>query len=327
MELTLYVPGLLLTEAIRADTLFDLEAPALSMLLGRGQRHEPPRDWLARQFGLKAPLPAASLRKVGAGGTATGTSLCLDPVHWQVGRDGISLTAVFPDNEEADELIAAVQPLLAEWGILSASSPCHWELALSRSLMLETRPLADCLGLPVDPGLPAGLDGVAWRKLIAEIQTVLHAHPVNRRRELHGALSINSLWPWGLGSLPDSVACDFDVAWSNDPVVAGLCAQAGMPCVPPPDRYLPATGAVLCQLDLLEKPARTPDALAWRSALMQLDSDWIAPAMAAIRRGELLDLQLVGSCLHEENRCVTWSLVRGNLWRFWRRPQSLTGLA
>lgn len=67
MQLTLLVPGLLLPDAIRTDSVFDLSAPALSLLLGRGQRRELDANWLASAFGLPPPLPAAALRKVGAG--------------------------------------------------------------------------------------------------------------------------------------------------------------------------------------------------------------------------------------------------------------------
>ena len=67
MHLTLYVPGLLLPDEIRTDSVFDLTAPTLSLLLGRGQRRELATDWLPDAFGLAPPLPAAALRKVGAG--------------------------------------------------------------------------------------------------------------------------------------------------------------------------------------------------------------------------------------------------------------------
>lgn len=354
MELTLYLPGLLLPEAIRDDSLFDLTAPALSLLLGRGQRHQEASDWLAQRFGLNDPLPAAALRKiaaqggisektalapavpqkVGAGETAAGTFLCLDPVHWQVGRENITLTAVSVDAAEAEELLAALQPLFADWGELSASAPGQWELMLQRSLLLDTQALPVSLGRPVDAALPGGPDGPAWRRLITEAQTRLHAHPVNRHRELRGAPAINSLWPWGAGHLAAPTHSDFSVVWSADAVLAGLCAAADTPCLLPPPAYLPASGAVLCLLDQLEEPARRFDALAWRAALQQLDNDWIAPAMAALKKGECQALRLVGTDLHANlqatpdsgPRCVTWSLVRGNLWRFWRRPLPLTTL-
>lgn len=329
MHLTLLVPGLLLPEAVLVDTVFDLKAPALSLLLGRGQRVATVPDWLERAFGLAAPLPAAALRKVGRGETAEGVWICLDPVHWQVAREGISLAdpaQLELTAAEAAALVAAVQPLLAEWGELAAGSPQHWELRLARSLLLETRPLADGIGLPVDPGLPAGLDGEKWRHLLAEMQTVLHAHKINRQREARGQPTVTSLWPWGVGSLPQQAPAAFDVVWAADPVVDGLCALADVPCIAPPARFQPASGNVLCRIDNLVGPARTRDGLAWRAALTALEHDWIAPAVAALKKGECRALRVVGTNVHGAPRAAGYSLVRGNLWRFWRRPRMLSAL-
>lgn len=329
MQLTLFIPGLLLPGEILTDTVFDLATPALSQILGRGQRHALDPDWLPRAFGIVGPVPAAALRKVGAGGTAEGAWLCLDPVHWLVGREGVTLADPAPldlNEEEAAALRDAVQPLFAEWGELSASTPLHWELRLTRSLLLETRPLADCIGLPVDPALPAGLDGQEWRRLLAEAQTLLHAHKINQQREALGKPVINSLWPWGLGSLPENMQTRFTVAWSDDPVVAGLSAHAGIPCLASPGEFHPASGDVLCHLDALIQPARALDALAWREALLQLEREWLTPAVAALKKGECSALRIVGASVRGTPQAVMYSLVRGNLWRFWRRPLPLTEL-
>lgn len=354
MQLTLLVPGLLLPDTVRNDTVFDLEAPALSLILGRGQRHAGDTDWLCEAFGTAPPLPAAALRRlgasaatraasppesaglevggpiVGAGGTASDAWLCLDPVHWQVAREGIHLADPADlrlEDDEAAALIAAVQPLFTPWGEITASQACHWELRLARSLLLETRPLPACIGSPVDPALPGGLDGAEWRRLLTEVQTVLHAHPVNRQREALGRPVVNSLWPWGFGSLPDKPRTDFTVGWSDDPVTAGLCAHTGIPCLRPPARFQCATGNVLCQLDWLAHAAYTLNALGWRLALLKLEQEWVAPALAAMKRGECQALRLVGTGILGDARAVVFSLVRGNLWRFWQRPLPLSELA
>jgi hypothetical protein len=329
MHLTLFVPGLLLPGEILADTVFDLTAPSLSLILGRGQRNDLPLDWLAGTFGLTNPLPAAALRKVGAGGTASGEWLCLDPVHLQVSREGISLADPIHLDltaEESAALIEAMQPLFATWGELSASHPLHWELRLHRSLLLDTRALADCIGLAVDPELPAGLDGQEWRRLLAEAQTILHAHQVNRQREALGKPLVNSLWPWGQGKLPEKVHTDYAFIWSDDPVIAGLSAQVNIPCIAPPPCFQASGGEVMCHLASLVNPARMHDALAWRHTLMMLERDWLAPSVAALKKGECKALRLIGTDVHGTPKSVVYSLVRGNLWRFWRRPLPLTDL-
>ncbi len=341
MRLTLFVPGLLLPGEVHADTVQGLAAPALALIAGRGRRGSLPADWPAAAFGLPAPLPAAALRKLGAGEAATaneprhrqaaeGESLCVDPVHWKVSREGVTLddpACLALDAAEATALIAAIQPLFADWGVIVATRPEHWSLHLHRPLALATRPLPEAIGQPVDPRLPGGADGKAWRARLAEAQTVLHAHPVNRARDAASRPTINSLWPWGQGALPPSACCDFTAVWSADPLVAGLCACAGIPCGAPPESFAPAEGHLLCCNETLAQPARALDALAWRSALLALEQHWLAPALAALRTGRLRELRLIGTRLGAAPATAAFTLTRGGLLRFWRRPQPLTALA
>lgn len=328
MHLTLFLPGLLLPEAILEATVCDLDAPALSKILGSGKRNVLPGDWLPGAFGLER-LPAAALRKVGAGGTAPGEWLCLDPVRWQVSPEGVTLAnpaRLGLDAEESGDLLAAVQPLFAEWGTLSASAPGRWELRLNRPLSLETQELPAAIEQPIDPRLPGGPDGPTWRLLLAEAQTVLHARPVNRRREETGRPTVNSLWPWGQGPLPEKIQARFAAIWSDDPVIDGLCRQAGMPCVAPPERLEPATGPVLAFVETLAAPARGLDALAWREALLAVERDWLAPALQALKRGQCTGLRLIGTRLGRAPESVAWALKRGDLLRFWRKPRPLAEL-
>lgn len=323
MHLTLMVPGLLLPVEILENTVYDLKAPTLSLILGRGERRNLPGNALTGAFGL-GHFPAAALRKVGAGGTAQGDWICLDPVHWQVSPEGVTLdepSKLALDATENAALLEAVQPLFADWGEISASAPGRWELRLSRPLSLETQELPVAIQQPIDPRLPGGPDGAAWRRLLAEAQTVLHAHPVNRRREEAGRPTINSLWPWGQGASPANVRPAFDAVWSDDPVLAGLCKLAGVPCLQPPTHCGPASGRVLTVIDSLAAPARTLDALAWRDALLAFERDWLAPALASCRT-----LRLVGSRCGTAPAPVAFEYKRSDRLRFWRKPRPLTEL-
>ena len=335
MKLTLYLPGLLLPQPVLDDTAYDLAAPALSRMLGRSMRRDLPENWLCDAFGVPSPLPVAALRKVGAGGTATGEWICLDPVHWRVSREGITLddpAHLKLDDKESQALLDAVAPLLADWGVLSASSPGTWELQLSRPAALETPPLPAAIDQNITPRMPAGPDGGEWRRLLAEIQTILHAHPVNRRREemekggQGGRPVVNSLWLWGAGKLPATAATEFTVAWANDPVLAGLALMADIPCIAPPEQYQPASGNILSVVTALEAPARSLNALAWREALLEIERLWIAPAVDAVKRGHCPQFEIVGAASGVPARAISLTATRSGLLRFWRRSQPLTML-
>lgn len=331
MHLTLLVPGLLLPVEILENTVHDLSAPSLSTILGNGARHVLPADWLPGAFGLDH-LPAAALRKVSPGETAQDDWICLDPVRWHVSAEGVTLddpAKLELTDAEAAALLEAVQPLFADWGELSASAPGRWELRLRRPVALETQPLPTAIHQAIDPWLPGGADGPAWRRLLAEAQPILHAHPVNRQREAENRPSVNSLWPWGAGRLPESIQSKFEMVWSDDPVVAGLCRHANRPCLPPPDYSPSASGFAghgLAILDHLAPPARTLDALAWREALLAFERDWLAPAVATLKRGECRSLRVIGTRLGLQPAAVAYELKRGDLLRFWRKPRSLTAL-
>jgi hypothetical protein len=321
--LTLFVPGLLLPEEILAATTFDLTAPALSLILGRGRRVEITAEMPAALFGLKR-LPVAALRKVGAGKAAEGDWLCLDPVHWRIGARGATLDdpkhLALTDDENA-ALLEAVAPLFADWGALSSSQPGHWELRLARPLALETQPLPHALHQPIDPELPAGADGQAWRRLIFEAQLLLAAHPVNRQREETGLPTINSLWPWGQGALPATVAKPFGRTLGADASLMGLCRLAGIDCQPAPPCFTPELEDALVVIEALATAALGYDALAWREELMKLDRDWLAPALSA---GS--EITLIGQRLGSAPIAVAFHWKRGDRLRFWRKPRPLTEL-
>jgi hypothetical protein len=332
MQLTLFVPGLLLPKQVLSDTVFDLGAPTLSLMLGRGRRRVLEPDWLPAAFGQTPPLPVAALRKSACepGMQAGETWLCLDPVHLQVTREGVTLAdpaRLDLTAEEAAALVEAVRPIFAELGEISSSAPNQWEIRLGQPFAPETRPLPEAIGQAVDPGLPGGTDGRQLRRLLAEAQTVLHAHPVNRRRDELGQPTVNNLWAWGQGALPAALRTEFQVVWSRDVMVAGLCAQAGIPCIAPPDGFQLASGRVLAVVDALARPALALDALAWRDALLAFERDWLAPAVARLNSGCCGELRLVGARVNGLPAAAALTLRRRDAWRFWRRPAPLMALA
>ena len=71
----------------------------------------------------------------------------------------------------------------------------------ARALQFTVGDPALIAGRDVYGHLPDGADGPFVRRVLTELQMVMHDHPVNRARERAGRLAANSLWLWGGGVL------------------------------------------------------------------------------------------------------------------------------
>ncbi len=332
MRLTLCLPGLLLPRQALLDTVSDFQLPALMRLLGQGRLHRdiPTAHYVrVMQRWELEELPAAALRLFGEGGEPEADDwICLDPVHLGVDRRGVKLEdpaqLALTAAEDAD-LRAAVAPLFAGLGELSATRPGHWHLRLAGGgFALVTRALPDAIGGYVDPALPGGHDGADWRRLLAEAQIVLHAHPVNRARDAAGRPTVDHLWPWGEGRLQGRFAAPFDALWTHDSVLLGLARASSIAGRPPPAAFEKAPGNVAVVVDDLATPARRLDALAWRETLARIERDWLAPAVDAVMRGRCSSLHVAA---FGADASLDIDVSRLDLLKFWRRPQPLARLA
>lgn len=168
----------------------------------------------------------------------------LTPVHWQAGRD--TVTALPPallnlPDADALTLLAALQTLCdGDWR-LEADTPLRWRLFHPSLADLPTAALERAAGRNVDPWLGAPPAARPWRRLQAEMQMLLHTHPVNAAREAAGLPAVNSVWLHGTG--------------------------APLPARPTPHLQLSHA---------LTAPALAADAEAWRAAWAALDAGPIA---------------------------------------------------
>lgn len=277
----------------RADREPDAAPGLLPMLAALFQ-------WPGRQ------LPAAALMRQHAVGDAGQDAwLCAEPSWAEADINGARLMAcggLELDADEAGALAAALRPLLGDAGaLLELTTPSRWHLRLPQGARLpDFQPPDRVLGDDLLPHLDG--DGALrrWRRLFNEIQTELHAHPVNARRRAAGKPPVNAVWFWGGGALPGWVRTGLGAVFSDDPLATALAAQAGIAARPLADfdRAEPATGQAWL-LDLGQQ-ALQPDAWA-----MLLD---------LLGRGPFVSLELNFACGRR------YRLRRWHRWRFWRRP-------
>jgi len=191
------------------------------------------------------------------------------------------------------------------------------------SCAAATREPARCIGQDIGAALPAS---PALRRLGAEMELWLHAHPVNLARGERGELPISTLWLWGGGPPCGALAAATDQdahLFGSDPYVDGLASANGVRAAALPNRVgdlLAATAQrVVIVLDLANETAGASFNVG--AALAALDARWILPAIKLAARGRIGSLRLLAN-----DRCL--SFTRSDHLRFWRPARrGLAGLA
>lgn len=199
----------------------------------------------------------------------------LSPVHWQVGRDHLTMgdpAELDLDEAESRAFLDALRPLFESEGWLCAwGAPTRWYLAHESLTALPTASLDRVVGRNPDLWLPDAPSARPLRRLVSEVQMLLHTHPLNDAREARGALPLNSVWLSGCG-------------------------------VRQPEQATP-----LRVLDALRAPALRGDLSAWRAAWVALDASVLAEA----RQTGLEALTLCGEhhAQHYVARPLSWLQV------------------
>lgn len=325
----LVIPGLLWPKDSINDITRGLGLPALATLLGRGRvvrRHALPFEhWLCHAFGVQSPeMPCGALRLSGEGiDPGSDGWLCVDPVHLRFSRDTLVVGGAAEldlGQDEAEQLAAVLGVHLAEFGELVVPHPRRWYLRLQHPARITTNAVSTVTGRTIEPFLPQGDDARAWRRFINEAQVLLHNHPLNAAREAEGRTTVNSLWPWGAGTLPPGASAPAAHVHADHPLAHGLAKLAGVAASPVPARPDDAVPGSLTLLEHLGEAARSLDAPAWRASLAELEEHWFAPLLAALRSRRLPGLRLTAL---GDAASIDVTIGAGDLWKLWRRPKSL----
>ncbi|MEQ6290419.1 hypothetical protein ACFPAG_07325 [Vogesella sp. GCM10023246] len=333
MKLTLIIPGLTWLDAHDGrEVSQNLPLPALTTLLARGQRQAQASSaaaLLQQTFALPQLALAADLAAASGLETRGRHWLVADPVNLRVDRDRALLGDVGIMNlsqQEATTLVASLNKLFAEDGFaFHAPSPQRWFLSLPVASGAEFSALPDVIGNDINRHLPRGGNGMLWSRYLNELQMLLYTHPVNDAREARGEVPVNSVWLWGeQGGEAMRPTLRHDQLLAADALWQLLAQAAGKPAELAPFAFsgLAAAGDVLVQLDTVEAAAQFRDAWGWREGLQQLERDWFAPALTALKQRRLAELTV--RCHGDAG--FTLTLRPSDLWRFWKRPQTLGDL-
>jgi hypothetical protein len=290
--------------------------PALRRFLSRSRTsaaHESLEGVLLEQFGVarQRDWPIAPLARLGDGESPDDSYwIAADPVHLRADRDALLLVDASRFQLDSEDARTLVEALNRHFGpaelYFSAPNPTRWYARVAQAADIEAIPLREAAGCNVDQLLPRGKDALAWHRIFNEVQMLLHNHPLNEAREARGELPVNSVWFWGGGTLPRSVQGRWAHVWANDALSRGLALAAGIDVSDLP-RSLAACieaaqdGAQLAVLDQVDFDA--------------LETNWIAPALQAVRAQVLGEVSLWTQLGSELRR---FDLARSDMWKFWR---------
>jgi hypothetical protein len=251
----------------------------------------------------------------GIDGDAT-AMIRLDPVHLEPAGDGLVVSPPGRlDRASAEALAGAVGDALDHDPLPRVGAPGRWYA--SRPGLADTRwrePEA-AYGRNAYDVMPAGPGGGGLRRLMNEIQMVLHEHEVNRARAAAGLPEVNSLWPWGW---PDREPAPPPVwpghCYGDHPYARALTRLAGG-SLAPGDAPAPAGAWPGLGLKICDEPwsaLQAGDEAAAVRLLRRFDESWCEPLLRALQRRRLGTLRLVLGGRE-------FRLTPAGAWRLWRR--------
>jgi hypothetical protein len=224
-------------------------------------------------------------------------------VHLRIAGDALTLhdaAALELGRDEAEALVAALADHFAIDGLrFIAAAPHRWYVRVPEGEVPKTTPLDDAIGRNIFGLLPEGGGRINWGAAITEAQMVLSAHPANAAREASGKPPINSVWFWGGGATPASLASPYALVHADEAFTRGLARISGT-------REVAAVGGfdkvdavraeewVLVVDDRLSRAMRSGREEAWIAAARALDEEWFAHLGEAAERFDSVRLVLPG---------------------------------
>lgn len=337
------------------DLLRALKTPSLAMLLARARlRHQafdgfaralPHETWLALQFGLPdgtrtgGSLPVAHHARQALGlPPAAGVWFILHPVHIVAASDHLVLIDrrhLAITEAESRVLFESAQPLFEEAGKqLIYGAADTWFVRADDWGGLRTSTPDSACGHNIDIWMPQGDGDRNWRKLHNEVQMNWHTHSVNKERLARGLKPINALWLWGGSGATDTQDNPGSNSTSTPPsnpvskpaaspyahsfnLPIWLQAPAKHGAITIDDVTAPGSETRLLVLDTLIEAALAADWAEWLTRLHQLEADWFAPLVTALKDGRLERVTLLPS----HNVALSeFTITPHSLRKFWVKP-------
>ena len=331
-KLTLLIPQLLsLPQPLSSITDRDWPTlPALSRLLSRAAYTtgtESGDAVLFQQFGLVTEtgqdLPHGAIRHAALTGERDQRwYLCIDPIHAQVDRSAVVPIAhreLELSQDECRQFLHSLNEHFRDEGWqIQVVTPHDWILCSDKHKAINTISLSQAMYHNMDDHLPRGADASYWHGIMNEVQMLLHGHPLNQARAAQGRLSLNSVWLWGSGVLPEFTARHWQRVFADDLLSKGLAVITNVE-IESPQRFwsvLEQVGDGELLLVLNEAQA-AQDVMGWFAALERLEQEWFELLLTALTRQRIEKLNILSG---DERQ---FEIDARALRHWWRRTKKL----
>lgn len=327
-HLHLLIPNLFPPLEIATEVCAGLQLPTLEKILARGNASSSSalslEAWLCAAFGVQSVAPV----RAAADGLETGEGywLCADPVNLQLQHAQMMvLPEVAPSRAEADALCAGLNEHFDGMGFhFVAPHPKRWYVQLETEPQITTTPLQQVAWCDAKSYQPHGADALRWQRIVTEVQMLLYAHPVNRKREERGEALINSLWLWG-GGRTASLKTDMEAIGGDCDLAGAFAHVAGVPQVLSLREMLEGEYANgLWVSDAPREALQRGDLYQWRTALQKIELELMSPVLQGLQAGRLQSLALEAL---QENGSRCYAFTGGDRWKLWRAARPLARYA
>ncbi|CAN7294287.1 hypothetical protein LJR289_001421 [Pseudoduganella sp. LjRoot289] len=317
-----------------------------------GNRLLPHETWLSRTLTAgasdAAPFAGAAMRALGLP-QQEGYWFIVQPVHLQLTRTHMVLADprdLRLGEADARALFELVQPYFDEVGKpLLYATPDMWFVRADDWSELRTASPDAAAGDNLADWMPEGAAKREFRKLQNEVQMLWHEHPINEARQQRGLSPVNSFWLWagapagaavpgaahaagaaGLepatragtltGSDRHQAVAGTTLATANCPEWMALLAEPALRAATA-EQLLARPGDATVVLGELIADGKAGDWSPWLGHMQQLEQDWFAPLLAALKSGRLGSLKMV---LSSRLKLAEITVTKGALRKFWRKP-------
>ncbi len=272
--------------------------PTLNRLLARAKQTVTANNfeqWMFELFSLPLTeeLPIAAITGQADGlNTRQGYWLRADPVELRADLAAVYIMGnrhLDPTTMPNAMQVKKLKTLLALDAIeFYFPQPTRWYFRLGSDPQIKTYPLEQVIGKDISRFLPSGIRQSYWRKLLTEIQMMLHQEyaVAYQYGQCHEG-SINGVWLWGAGQLPHSPQVAWQKIWSEDILTKGLGLLANILVEKVPSNFENCLAelqegdnlVVLGSIDSIDE-------------LERLESNWFQSLVTSLRANKLSSLDL-----------------------------------